>query len=577
MRQRFTPAAHSTRRFKKAVFSHIPLADRLGCIDFDSLVAKRSRSTRAEVKRLRQALHDINVEVVELEKSIGADRVKEAEDQVAQKRLEMESHRGGKPEEVPRPDDAGVVEEQIDSLRTSEAELLQRAEESRMHLLQRKQQLQVVRDARDAIRSAQAAWGQRLRQVQQDLDAQGIVLDVSSIAAVEVDMTRFGELEKQIASDSVRLEQLLDESAGGSLAQEVERISRQKLDLQAQLEEANLGYQRYREALRQWQENLDLMIGSHEIPHSLRGLEARERELKEELPDQLRARESDREELCGEIHDRQLDLTRVLDELTEPVRTHIQSELAVADKYQVEFEVEVSQEGLADQLFRLIRQDMGTFSPIDDGARRLDDLIGSCDMGSREDVVRFVKSVVDRIRKDHRHSPPRASSMGRKRLKKGATWEQVYDLLYGLEFLHAKYALALNGKPLARLSPGERGILLLVFYLLVDKEDIPLIIDQPEGNLNNQSIFEHLVPVFRIAKDHRQVIVVTHNPNLAVVCDAEQIIHATIDVADGYRVEYVSGALENSKFNLLSLDLLEGTSEAFSARMLTYDPYRPGG
>ena len=51
------------------------------------------------------------------------------------------------------------------------------------------------------------------------------------------------------------------------------------------------------------------------------------------------------------------------------------------------------------------------------------------------------------------------------------------------------------------LSPGERGILLLVFYLVIDRGDEPLIIDQPEGNLNNQSIVDNLVPVFVAAKE----------------------------------------------------------------------------
>jgi ABC-type lipoprotein export system ATPase subunit len=69
----------------------------------------------------------------------------------------------------------------------------------------------------------------------------------------------------------------------------------------------------------------------------------------------------------------------------------------------------------------------------------------------------------------------------------------------------------------------------LIFYLLVDNGDIPLIIDQPEGNLDNQSVFKMLIPCIKEAKKRRQIIIVTHNSNLAVVCDAEQILHAQID------------------------------------------------
>ena len=97
-------------------------------------------------------------------------------------------------------------------------------------------------------------------------------------------------------------------------------------------------------------------------------------------------------------------------------------------------------------------------------------------------------------------------------------------LIFELEYLKPKYFLQLNGKSLEQLSPGERGILLLVFYLMIDKDERPLILDQPEENLDNQTIYRVLVRCIKKAKEKRQIFLVTHNPNLAVVCDAEQII-----------------------------------------------------
>jgi len=107
----------------------------------------------------------------------------------------------------------------------------------------------------------------------------------------------------------------------------------------------------------------------------------------------------------------------------------------------------------------------------------------------------------------------------------------------------------------------------------VDLSDEPLIIDQPEGNLNNQSIVDHLVPVIIAAKNRRQIIIVTHNPNIAVVCDAEQIIHCEMKQDGSHSIRYSTGSLENPKFNQLSLDLLEGTRAALDARVVTY--HRP--
>lgn len=107
---------------------------------------------------------------------------------------------------------------------------------------------------------------------------------------------------------------------------------------------------------------------------------------------------------------------------------------------------------------------------------------------------------------------------------------------------------------------------MLVFYLLVDKDDRPLIIDQPEGNLDGQSIYETLVLAIKRAKKLRQIIIVTHNANLAVVCDSEQFIHAFIDRKDGHAVYYTSGALEESDLKKVVIDKLEGTPPAFNNR-----------
>ncbi|KAF1073269.1 hypothetical protein [Halodesulfovibrio sp. MK-HDV] len=78
--------------------------------------------------------------------------------------------------------------------------------------------------------------------------------------------------------------------------------------------------------------------------------------------------------------------------------------------------------------------------------------------------------------------------------------KEFYDYLFGLDYLISHYDLSQNGKSLAELSPGEKGALLLVFYLVLDKEDVPLIIDQPEDNLDNKSVAEVLVPFIKEAK-----------------------------------------------------------------------------
>jgi predicted ATPase len=128
----------------------------------------------------------------------------------------------------------------------------------------------------------------------------------------------------------------------------------------------------------------------------------------------------------------------------------------------------------------------------------------------------------------------------------------------------------MGDKDLTQLSPGERGTLLLVFYLLVDRSDIPLLIDQPEENLDNQTVYDLLVPCIREAKKRRQIFIVTHNPNLAVVCDADQVIHADLNKKANYTMVYATGAIENPAINKAIVDILEGTTPAFKKRESKY-------
>lgn len=109
----------------------------------------------------------------------------------------------------------------------------------------------------------------------------------------------------------------------------------------------------------------------------------------------------------------------------------------------------------------------------------------------------------------------------------------------------------------------------MVFYLALSKENIPLIIDQPEDNLDNQSIYSKLVPCILEAKKNRQVIIVTHNPNIAVACDAEQMIYCDIDKTKT-RITYGSGSIENIAIRKKVIDVLEGTEPAFDLRKSKY-------
>ena len=121
-----------------------------------------------------------------------------------------------------------------------------------------------------------------------------------------------------------------------------------------------------------------------------------------------------------------------------------------------------------------------------------------------------------------------------------------------------------------RLSPGTRGIVLLLLYLAVDQaETDPLIIDQPEENLDPKSVYSELVALFQSASARRQIIMVTHNANLVVNTDVDQVIVATCGPLEQGKLpylEYETGGLENPSIRRAVCEVLEGGADAFRQR-----------
>lgn len=149
-------------------------------------------------------------------------------------------------------------------------------------------------------------------------------------------------------------------------------------------------------------------------------------------------------------------------------------------------------------------------------------------------------------------------------LKRFAQW------LFSTDHISVRYEILYDGIDIRKLSPGTRGIVLLLLYLaLDDSDDRPLIIDQPEENLDPKSVFDELVSLFIAAKSKRQVIMVTHNANLVINSDADQVIVADASPSsDGGlpSFNYVAGGLEDAGIREAVCDILEGGEKAFRER-----------
>lgn len=273
--------------------------------------------------------------------------------------------------------------------------------------------------------------------------------------------------------------------------------------------------------------------------------------------DKLRAERND----CYRRVFEALDSEReTLNALYEPLRTQLDADLAVSKlNFVVDRVVDVETwAARGERLLDLRREPfMGKGALV---AQARAELLSPWNSGTPDQVRAAMETFAQAVA---RATPAQDVSFG-----------DIGDWLFSTDHIAVRYAIRFEGLDLRQLSPGTRGVVLLTLYLGLDHWDRrPLVIDQPEENLDPRSVYEQLVPFFRAAANRRQIIMVTHNANLVVNTDSDQVI-----VAESTRTEpgqlpsftYVAGGLEDPEIRNHVCRLLEGGEEAFERRRRRY-------
>ena len=212
-----------------------------------------------------------------------------------------------------------------------------------------------------------------------------------------------------------------------------------------------------------------------------------------------------------------------LEELYAPVSARLTGDTASRQEQDLEFSIrwEVDVDSWLERGSALFDQRRtiphGTMQGLGDAARRI--LMPAWMFGDPERIRPAMDEFLEAFR--DRNLPPRMY------LRTDVTVQDVFEWLYEVDHIRLSYGLKYNSVELEHLSPGTKGIVLLILYLGMDIADTrPLIVDQPDENLDNESIFSLLTSYFKSAKTRRQIILITHNPNLVVNADSEQVIIA---------------------------------------------------
>ncbi|MFZ0270471.1 MAG: hypothetical protein WB524_02670 [Acidobacteriaceae bacterium] len=563
------PGGAFDRELKSVIFSHVSEDKKLGTDSLDALLEFQTQPLQQRLEALRGDLTELNRSILDLEQqNSNANRqlllgLKESCDR------ELAAHEKIKPEEVARPDADPEQEEAMN--RASEQIAAVNQERDALNEVVRKaeaaQRTNAMKCASAArilqqLRNFEAAHKSLLATLKADSDVLGI--DPNLLVSITVTDNPVKDADATAKVDSLRQAEIIKTSNARlqDLRGEIEGLT-------AELDAPNTAYQKYVEALRAWSERREALIGTADRPDTLSYIEQRIKDL-EGLPELLRQAQDARATKVKEIFVQIEEIVLTYRKLYHPVQEFILLNPVAAQKLNLEFDASIVPVNLEEAILSKVNQQRrGSFLGVEEGARALRAIVETADFQTAAGALTFAETVLGRLMADHRQSPPTPMDLSGQ-LKSATTPLELLDAIFGLGYLSPKYQLKWSGKSIEELSPGERGTLLLVFYLLVDRRDIPLIIDQPEDNLDNQTVYDMLVACLREARKRRQVIIVTHNANLAVACDADQIIHSQIDKQQKNKVTYTTGSIENPKTNTLSITVLEGTRPAFVQRDQKY-------
>ena len=563
------------KELRKVIFSHIEESDRLEKNSLDELIGYKTEVLIREIDDIKANLVVINKTIIDLEDKDTETFKKGLQERLVEKKAELLAHDQIKPISIVPPNDPNIVAENkdisdaISERRAVMADIELEIQDKTNRLKQSKIDLSEIELIIQSVGAFQVQFDRLKNEIAGPLVKHGLSLDKAirlSIDKSEIEKVLQG---KKILVDELEID-LYAESEKGLFFRK-NFVSREILELQEKLDEPSKLYQKFLDEEKKWKEKKEQIHGAENIEGSILFIEAKIQYLLTQLKLDLEHQYLARKTLVKLLFAKKNAIIELYKSLFKSVTDFIRDYGDILESYTINLDVDYKIVGFIEKFFDHVSLgSKGNFIGNPSGVERLTSILENHDLKTEAGILKFLDEVLVHLQFDQRTEFKNENRLVKNQLKGGYSTQDLYAFLFNLDYLEPEYKLKLGDKNVSELSPGERGALLLIFYLTIDQSDIPLIIDQPEENLDNQSVYKIVVQFIKQAKNKRQIIIVTHNPNLAVACNAEQVIYIQIDKKLKNTVTYISGSLENEGINDAVIDILEGTFPALNTRTDTY-------
>lgn len=551
----------------KVIFSYVDQTERGSAKNLDELVTNKSSSIDVEIRKMHTELTSINAEIIRLEDRKTNQYRTHVKDSLKKLKETLARHIKARPVKVDKPahkNDDADYQTNLCEINKKITEVEKKIHESQADLTSINAQIdettQLIAKI-DVIEMNVADLNLLIRSYAEKYRLD-LITEIPVKTPKAVITTHLNNLTQNKEALWNFLHATTDntDSTAIGLIPELENLNNQKSELISTADGEEKAYQKYLLDLKEWEIEKKKIEGNPTTEDTITYFEAELLYIEEKLSpayDELRQR---RESIISELFAAKQNLASIYRKIYSPIESEISKLLGdLEENISFKAEIQLLDNNLSEKLLENINKNYsGIFKGKTESHNKMNQLIRQTEFDKIESVLVFINQVLQVVDEDIDISS-----------KKIVDKKDFYNQLHSLDYVGVAFKLKVGERELEELSPGERGIVLLIFYLALNKNSIPIIIDQPEDNLDNQSVYSKLVPCICAAKKKRQVIIVTHNPNIAIACDAEQIIYCDIDKTTN-SICYNAGAIEDLNIKNHVIDVLEGTMPAFDLRKRKY-------
>ena len=553
------------KEIETVVFQYIDEAEKLGASSFSELISKKTEITKEQIEVLKGKLAQINYEIIGLERKENKSYLAEIDSAIKQKEEELNALEKPKVVNVPdnNTEEAKQAIAELNNLQKSQRELLATIDEKKIRQNNLAMEIEDIKNFLSKLDNLSSYISEFKENNKEYATALG--LDIDEIVKFEVSKEKLETIRSKKETEYTKLNNILstNSSDDSNLMNQIKKLNQEIEKHEQKLEAPQKEYQLYLKKKEEYENAKKIITGDENAPQTLEWYQKEKQYVEDTLVSDLEQKYEERRDIVRQIYKNKQDVENTYKTIKARIDEKIKESQELLEEYEINIDSSLSiKNDFVNNILYYIKQNIkGSFKGKQEGESVLKKIIKEHSIKNENGMIALCDEIIDKLKHD-------CTKENEQRFidEQITDMQMFYDYLFSLSYVDYNYQLKLGKKSLSLLSPGEKGALLLIFYLLLDMDNKPLILDQPEDNLDNNSVAKILVRFIKNAKKKRQIIMVTHNPNLAVVADAEQIIYVNIDKQNQCKFTVESGSIENPVINKHIVDVLEGAMPAFRKR-----------